>query len=150
MASHLRAHRHDTYNRVAAFLESFDDAWWMATAGFARSHTVTAERRRWTVAYRIDAYHVNRYLAREPRLMASITLWPPARNERATRVYRRNGTPREKQWIEACERQIRRQGYRGQWRKSPWGEFGDFSKRLKDAKAVAAEVKRLGALEWEL
>ena len=52
--------------------------------------------------------------------------------------------------MQNCEREIRRHGYSGEWRKSPWGRFGDFWKRLKDAKAVADEAKRLDDLRLKL
>ena len=139
----VQAKTHELYERVSAFLEAFGGTWSMASAGFVKSDTVVVANKRWIVSFRIDAYHVDRDLTTKPRLRASVTIWPP----RQAKV-RRSDVERE--WIQSCERKIRRCGYEGEWRRSPWGRFGDFWKDLESAKAVAAEVTRLDKLEGTL
>jgi len=130
---------HDTYTRVARLFEAFDGAWSMASAGFVKSETIEVAGKGWIVSFRIDAYHVDRDLTTKPRLRASITLWPP-RHPKARQ------TVAERQWVRDSEQDIRANGYEGEWRRSPWGRFGDFWKDLRDARAVAAEVARLDQL----
>jgi hypothetical protein len=143
MSKALIARGHDTYGKVANYFEAFDGSWSMVSAGFVRSAVATVDGRRWTVSYRIDAYHVDRDLRKAPKLRASISLWPPqSANSKATAL--------ERKWMRACERQARSQGYEGEWRRSPWGgRFGEFSKSLKDPRAVATETKRLDRLRWD-
>ena len=139
----LRARRHATYMRVAECFESFDPTWSMVSAGFVRSGTVTIDGKRWTVSLRIDAYHVDRDLSKQPRLRSSITLWPP-------RSANGKKTAAERKWAQAAEQEIRRHGYEGEWRRSPaGGRFGDFWKSLRNAKGVAAEVRRLNDLNLQ-
>jgi hypothetical protein len=115
----------------------------MVAAGFVRATAVTVDGRRWTVSYRIDAYHVEKDLSKAPKLRASISLWPPESARRTT-------TARERKWMQVCERQVRDHGYEGHWRKSPWSwRFGDFWKDLKSPRAVVAEAKRLEGLRWD-
>jgi hypothetical protein len=143
MSKALRARAHDTYGKVASFIEGFDESWSMVAAGFVRATVVTVDGRRWTVSYRIDAYHVEKELSKPPKLRASISLWPPESPRGKT-------TARERKWMQACERQARGHGYDGEWRKSPWGwRFGDFWKDLKTPRAVVAEAKRLDGLTWD-
>jgi hypothetical protein len=42
---------------------------------------------------------------------------------------------------------LRRYGYRGAWRHSPWGRFGDFWKSHEDAASLLQETQRLEALK---
>lgn len=52
-------------------------------------------------------------------------------------------------WYESCERELARYGYRGEWRHSPWGRFGDFWKRHRDAASLLKEVDAIETLKGE-
>lgn len=53
------------------------------------------------------------------------------------------------EWYALCQRELRRYGYRGAWRHSPWGRFGDFWKKHADASSLVKETKRMEALKRE-
>jgi hypothetical protein len=87
---------------------------------------------RWKASYRI--VHGPR------RLGSAIALWPSLRSVRT----RGGWHPRllQQKWYQTCAAELGRRGYKGEWKL--WDvRYGDFMKRLKDARAAAAELKRL-------
>jgi hypothetical protein len=127
----MRARVRDPLSRVWRFFDGHDRAW-LAVAGFTRRDVVTPDGGEWVIYYKV---HVVRSVgARAVELKSSVTIWPPTARARAEK------------WRRACQREIRRDGYRGGWMKSPHGRFGDFWKTLASARAVPAEVKRLDRL----
>jgi hypothetical protein len=89
---------------------------------------------------------------------SSVTVWPPGRKRRGnTRLWNGgskkpggwNLSLRQVNWYADCERLLRTYGYRGKWRHSPWGRFGDFWKRHPDSKTLAAEPALLETLSDE-
>ena len=86
-----------------------------------------------TVVFKV---HAIGYAERRIVFKSSVTLWP-------RRSPKRNVQRSELAWRAACGRALRQYGYRGEWRRSPWGQFGDFWKSLKDLKALRSEVRVL-------
>jgi len=89
---------------------------------------------------------------------SSVTVWPPGRKRRASgRLWNAgsnrpggwNQALRQSNWYRDCERLLRSYGYRGKWRHSPWGRFGDFWKKHPDSRALAAEPSVLQRLSSE-
>ena len=89
---------------------------------------------------------------------SSVTVWPPGRkrpgSDRAWKASPKrpggwNPALRRSNWYGQCERLLRSYGYRGQWRHSPWGRFGDFWKKHPNSKALAAEAAVLETLSNE-
>lgn len=71
-------------------------------------------------------------------LMSSVTLWPPESKSEAS------SEATQARWRAVASRILRKNGYRGAWRASPWGTFGDFWKhRLPSVPAVRRETKVL-------
>lgn len=139
-----------TLGRVARYFDRLQDTWHMVNLGFERKEAITVHGTRWTCCYKVHANIFNRDVLAPPTLQASITLWPP----RATRVSSAAGKARDAKlrragWYDACERELRRHGYRGEWRVTEWGRMGDFWKDLKDIGEVAGEVRRFSGLRWE-
>lgn len=53
-------------------------------------------------------------------------------------------------WYRDFERLLNSYGYRGQWMQSPWGRFGDFWKKHKNAAALEQEIATLEDLRNDL
>lgn len=68
---------------------------------------------------------------------SSVTLWPPPELKGSEAVLGKRG------WYEAVERTLRRKGYRGDWKPSPYGRCGDFWRNARSAGALAKESERL-------
>jgi hypothetical protein len=82
---------------------------------------------------------------------SSVTVWPKGRKRRASQSAGWNAILVRMDWYRACQRALQRHGYRGKWRASPWGRFGDFRKSLKDGHALTAEIailERIKAEPW--
>jgi hypothetical protein len=89
---------------------------------------------------------------------SSVTVWPPRRKRRGSeRLWNAgskrpggwNASLRASNWYGDCERLLRRYGYHGKWRHSPWGRFGDFWKKHRNSQALAAEPAALEKLSSE-
>lgn len=52
-------------------------------------------------------------------------------------------------WYRECARLVRRYGYHGKWRNSPWGRFGDFWKKHRDSRSLVAEPALFEVLSRE-
>jgi len=52
-------------------------------------------------------------------------------------------------WYETCQRVLRRYGYRGKWRRSQWGRFGDFWKSHLDGRSLEAEIATFDKIQAE-
>jgi hypothetical protein len=139
----------DQLRRLWRFFERHLSEWKTANAGFERRNVVIADGAQWTVIYKIHGVRSERARAAKLELKSSITVWParatgkgkPSRPGRGAVA----GRPPDL-WLERYGRVVRQHGYRGRWQESPVGRFGDFWKPLRDARAVAAEVKRLDRL----
>jgi hypothetical protein len=126
-------------------LRSLDglDAWWLASAGVEAQRVVSVGRTKWTLCYKVHVIP-----SRKIEYKASITLWPNVRRKRFTSRRQPGWLPDlvKARWYQACERQLRRHGYRGRWQWSPWGRFGDFWKTLEDFSSLAREARKLEQL----
>jgi hypothetical protein len=98
------------------------------------------------VTYAIHATPLLRGLNVEVK--SSITLWPPA-HRRLPAGWKRagwNAELLEAGWYQACKRELKRLGFDGKWRASPWGRFGDFWKDLDTPSTFPAEIRLLARL----
>jgi hypothetical protein len=89
-------------------------------------------------------------------LTSSVTVWLEGRKRLGDhRLWRAspkkpggwNASLRRLDWYRNCEDLLRSYGYRGKWRHSPSGRFGDFWKKHRDSKSLVAELavlERLG------
>src|SRR5262249_14660375 len=121
------------------------DAWRAANASIERRDVAAVDGTRWTIFRKIHANRIKGARAEKLDFRASITIWPGA-TVKSTWLARSDDTPAVQGWRRQVERKVRRQGYRGGWRRSPWGPHGDFWKTLRNARAVRAEVKLLDNL----
>jgi len=119
------------------------DGWCLASAGFESRRAVSVGRVKMTVCHKLHVIP-----SRRTKYKASITVWPSARR-RLGSARRRGWHPDLVKigWYQACARALRRHGYRGTWRWSPWGRFGDFWKSLKDSDSLAQEAHKPGQLK---
>jgi hypothetical protein len=139
----------DSLGRLWRFFEAQREAWRAANAGFERRDVAIVDGTRWTIICKIHAVRSQRARVDKLDFRASITVWPgtTAKSKRLARVQGVSNDGRTvKGWRRQFERKIRQQGYRGRWQRFPGGQFGDFWKTLRDARAVLAEVKRLDNL----
>jgi hypothetical protein len=147
----LKAAAGNTQRRIIRYFDHLHGRWHVVNLGFERREVVTVHGTRWTCCYKIHANNVGRNILAAPKLQASITFWPI----RATKVGSAAGRSRDAKlrstgWYDACARELRRHGYRGAWRATPWGRMGDFWKDLRNVNAVGVEVRRFDGLSWEL
>ena len=91
-------------------------------------------------------------------LTSSVTVWPEGRKrlggDRLWRVSPKtpggwNARLQGLDWYRQCEGLLRTYGYRGKWRHSPSGRFGDFWKKHHDSTSLAREVAVLEQLSHE-
>jgi hypothetical protein len=91
-------------------------------------------------------------------LTSSVTVWPEGRKRPGgDRLWRAspkrpggwNARLQQVDWYQSCEGLLRTYGYRGKWRHSPSGRFGDFWKKHHDSKSLAREVAVLEQLSHE-
>jgi hypothetical protein len=118
------------------------DGWWLTNGGIEAQRAISVGGARLTVCYKVHIIP-----ARRTKYKASITLWPRARRRLTSR--RQPGWHPDlvrTNWYEACGQEFRRRGYRGSWRWSPWGRFGDFWKSLNGAGSLAREAQKLERL----
>ena len=129
------------------FAERTDDPWFMRSHFEARRE-VAVLRTRLTVCC---AVHVMPVGQSGSPFKSSITIWPKGKTLPSAQRGRWNASLRDSGWYDACARSLRQRGYRGRWRPSPWGRFGDFWKDLKGTEALLAEVQALEqvrAADW--
>ncbi len=128
---------------------------WNYRANFGTNRTYRIGRGELRVAY---AVHVVPPGHEDGVLTSSVTVWPPGRKRRGSdRLWNAgskrpggwNATLRQANWYGDCERLLRGYGYHGKWRQSPWGRFGDFWKKHRNSKALAAEPTVLERLSKE-
>jgi hypothetical protein len=139
----------DSLGPLWRFLEARRDAWVAANAAIERRDVVVVDGARWTMFRKIHANRIKGARSEKLDFRASITIWPGTTIKSAGLARFRGiskDTPTMQAWRRQLERKIRRQGYRGRWRRFPGGQFGDFWKTLSDARAVRAEVKLLDSL----
>ena len=119
---------------------------WRVRTHVERRRVERVGRTHFRATYAIHATPLLRGLNVEVK--SSITLWPPARR-RLPAGWKRAGWNADllkKRWYQACQRELQRLGYDGQWKASPWGRFGDFWKDLDTPSAIAAEIRLLARL----
>jgi hypothetical protein len=118
------------------------DRWWLASAGIEAQRVISVGRAKLTVCYKVQVISSGR-----TKYKASITVWPRARR-RFTSAKQPGWHPDlvKSSWYQACARALRRHGYHGTWRWSPWGRFGDFWKSLRDSRSLASEAHKLEGL----
>jgi hypothetical protein len=143
----MTAHRTQPGSHTLRLLRAIDclDAWSLAGAAAEARRVVSVRRTKWTVCYKV-------HVIPSPRITykASITLWPRARKRLTSR--RELGWHPDLvkgKWYRGCGRELRRHGYRGSWRWSPFGRFGDYWKVLRDFNSLAREVRLLEHLRRE-
>jgi hypothetical protein len=138
----------DNFGRLWRFFEAQRQAWRATNAGFERRNFVIVDRTRWTIICKIHALKFQPTRLEKINFRASITIWPGTmtKSERFARVRVANAGRPARQWRREAEGKIRKQGYRGRWRRFPGGKFGDFWKTLRDLRAARAEVKLLDSL----
>jgi hypothetical protein len=85
----------------------------------------------------------------EGAFRSSVTVWPDGR--RSTGASRSRWSPvlLRRGWYAACQQELEVWGYRGKWRPSPWGRFGDFWKRHSGSASLVAELAELDELKVE-
>ena len=91
-------------------------------------------------------------------LTTSVTVWPEGGKRFGRDTLWRaspkrpggwNASLREVDWYRRCEGLLRTYGYRGKWRHSPTGRYGDFWKKHSDSKSLVNEVGALEQLSHE-
>jgi hypothetical protein len=128
---------------------------WNYRATFGTNHVYPLRRGQLRVAFNV---HVVPPGHDDGVLTSSVTVWPPDRKRRGSnRAWnassKRSGgwneALRESNWYGECEKLLRSYGYHGKWRPSPSGRFGDFWRKHRDSKALAAELAVLQRLSAE-
>jgi len=148
------ASRLDAIKSLCRQFERQPRASWTQRAHFGTTRKFLVGRTEVTVNYGI---HVVPPGGREGVFRSSVTVWPKGRKRGSASQWNAgskkpggwNAALVRLEWYQLCERELRRCGYRGTWRHSPWGRFGDFWKSHKDAASLLQETKRLEALSGE-
>jgi hypothetical protein len=146
--------RLDAIKRLCRHLEKEPRPSWYYRAQFGTNREFLVGRTEVTVNYGI---HVVPPGGREGVFRSSVTVWPKGRKRGSPRQWNAgskkpggwNAALLRLDWYQLCERELRRRDYRGTWRHSPWGRFGDFWKSHKDAASLLRETKRLEALSGQ-
>jgi hypothetical protein len=112
--------------------------WGIQYVGFQTKRKIRLDGGAWTIVYSMHAD------LPKPGFTMNLTLWVP--RGRGANRHGKNAP----EGIRSFERDARRNGYRGKWQElGPTIRMAHYWKRLKDEKAVVAEMKRLEAIEWE-
>jgi hypothetical protein len=80
---------------------------------------------------------------------SSVTVWPKGRKRRRREFGTWNPELLRLGWYDGCRDLLRAYGYRGTWRPSPWGRFGDFWRAHRDEASLLGEVETLESLSNE-
>ena len=113
--------------------------------GLEARQLITVARTNWTVCYKVHAIP-----SRRTEYKSSITLWPRTKKHLVSRAQLGWHAGLVKtNWYRTCRERLRRHGYHGRWRWSPWGRFGDFWKSLDDFNTLATEARVLDQLRKE-
>ena len=147
--------RLEAIKRLCSAFERAPRPSWDYRANFGTNRRYRLGRSELRVAYGV---HVVPPGHEDGVFASSVTVWPPGRkrpgssrlwNAGSKRLGGWNSTLRQSNWYRDCERLLRSYGYRGKWRHSPWGRFGDFWKKHGHSKALAVELGLLEALSNE-
>lgn len=146
--------RLDAIKRLCRQFEKQPQPSWTHRAQFGTTRKFLVGRTKVTVNFGL---HIVPPGGREGAFRSSVTVWPRGRQRGPARGWNAgskkpggwNLTLVRLEWYELCERELRHHGYRGTWRNSPWGRFGDFWMSHKDAGSLLRETKRLEALSGE-
>lgn len=140
ISKHGQAAPRSPHASLLEFFEARKGNWSPKSSHFARrDHRLTVAGLPWRVACGL---HAQTNGGKAVLIKASVTLWPWRLDEQASRALL------EGKWYGKVQRRLRRYGYRGRWRESPYGRFGDFWKTLSGVKAVPAEVEFLESVDW--
>ena len=121
--------------RLLGFFEHRGSPWQVGAAGFEARVPLRDPAVRGVVVYKV---HVLGWEDPRASFHASVTIWPRTMR-RTPGTKTRNA---DKAWCEGCRKALARHGYRGDWRRGKY-HFGDFWKRLKDLRALRAELRSL-------
>jgi hypothetical protein len=114
---------------------------WIPRAHFGTGRRVNIGR---TTVSIWGSLHVLPAGAADGPLSSTIMISPHASARSATdRGLARTG------WYVACERLLRRHGYRGRWRRGSWGVSGVFSRRHADAASLVSQMAKIEAVVAE-
>lgn len=129
---------------------------WTHRAHFSTNRIHAVGRTEIRVAYDL---HVVPPGGNEGAFRSSVTVWTKGRRRRVEGRTPWNVSPSKPGgwnsallrlgWYQECEQLLRRYGYRGKWRHSPWGRFGDFWKSHEDPPSLLKEVELFETLSDE-
>jgi hypothetical protein len=109
---------------------------WTERAHFGVHRVLKVGRAKVSVSYIL---HVVPPGGREGPFRSSVMVWTTAKRS-GGRKPDWNPFLARANWYQTCQRVLRRYGYRGKWRRGPWGRFGDFWKSHADGRSLEAEV----------
>ena len=119
---------------------------WFERAAFGTTSLLSVGRTQVTVQYLV---HVVPPGGREGVFRSSVTVWLKSRRQRSWRTGGWNKNLVNTGWYGAYQRLLARHGYRGKWRPSPWGRFGDFWKSINNGPSLVAEIATLESMQAE-
>jgi hypothetical protein len=122
---------------------------WVPKAHFTEHRDIVVGRTRVSLSFGI---HVVPPAQGYRPFRAIVGIWPKGRQRFTWEKADWHPTLLRLGWYRWCQTLLRRYGYRGRWRASPWGQFGNFERTFRRASALLAELdnlERLKAEPWE-
>jgi len=132
---------------LARFFQQKPRSSWNYRANFGTTRSLAVGRTQITVAFGLHVVPPGG--GKEGVFRSSITVWPSGRKRRPRHYGTWNAELRRLNWYDECRGKLQSYGYRGTWRRSPWGRFGDFWRAHPNEASLVAEIARLDALSNE-
>ena len=139
--------RLNAIERLARPFQSQPRSAWNYRANFGTTRVFSVGRTQVTVAFALHVVPPGG--GSEGVFRSSVSAWPKARRRGPSEYGTWNAELLRLEWYAECRRELGRYGYRGKWRPSPWGRFGDFWRSHPDEASLLAEVEALEALGSE-
>lgn len=143
MKANKRAHAQ--FWAVADHFRTLGQVWSPRDAGYEFVRETTGGGLDWIVRVKFHVAPADRKSDTGRLFRASVTWWPPAPRKAtpAGQVRKPGG------WFDSVKKRMRALGLDGEWEKSPFGTFGNFSKSLPDVAAVRRESARFQKLNLD-
>jgi hypothetical protein len=148
-ATNLTRRQLDAIVRLCRFFEKAPRRSWTPRAHFGGMRDIAIGRTRMNISYGVNVVPADRG---KGYFRSHIGVAPSAGRVIATKSAGWNASLLKLGWYEACQRELRRRGYLGDWFRTKWGRYGSFEKRHKDILSLIAEIEtleRIVAEPWE-
>jgi hypothetical protein len=119
---------------------------WVPKAHFTMNREIVASRKRFNL---FVGLHVVPGGGGYRAYRATIGIWPKGRERFSWEKADYHPVLVRSGWYVASARLLRRYGYQGNWKPSPWGRFADFERTFRTPTDLIAELKNLELLYAE-